>query len=106
MRAMENDPRQKQPGEKFMVKELSEKLNKKYGSKIAWNADEYVEYIRDVRSARIEYLYRLINEFNDWAILSEEEDHLDKIKKDLKNYLKLLYKINAELNSYLEYLGE
>ena len=90
-----------------MVKELSEKLNKKYGTKLAWNADEYVEYIDWVKSARIEYLYRLINEFNDWAILSEEEgNQLDKIIKDLKNYLKLLNKINKELKDYLEYLGE
>ena len=31
---MENDPRQKQPGEKFMVKELSEKSNQRDKSKL------------------------------------------------------------------------
>ena len=90
-----------------MVKELSEKLNKKYGSKIAWNAAEYVKYKEQVESARIEAIIDLISEFNNWSKLSEEEeDNIDKIIKDLKNYLKLLYKINEELKNYLEYLGE
>lgn len=90
-----------------MVKDVAEKLNKKYGSKIAWNAAEYIKYKESVESARIEHLYSLINEFNDWATLSdEEENQLDKIKKDLKNYVNLLNKINKELNDYLEYLGE
>lgn len=90
-----------------MVKDVAEKLNKKYGSKIAWNAAEYIKYKEQVDSARIDAIYSLISEFNNWSVLSdEEEDHLDKIKKDLKNYLKLLYKINEELNDYLEYLGE
>lgn len=66
-----------------------------------------VEYINRVKSARIDAIYSLISEFNNWSVLSEEEgNQLDKIKKDLKNYLKLLYKINEELNDYLEYLGE
>lgn len=90
-----------------MVKDVAEKLNKKYSSKIAWNAAEYVEYIERVKSARIEHIYSLIHEFNDWAILSdEEENQLDKIIEDLENYVNLLYKINEELNDYLEYLGE
>lgn len=90
-----------------MRKDLSEKLNQKFESKSAWDGAEYAKYKEQVESARIEAIMSLISEFNSWAALSEEEEnHLDKIKKDLKSYLKLLYKINAELNSYLEYLGE
>ena len=90
-----------------MVKELSEKLKKKYKSKLPLNEAEYIKYKDQVDSARIEAVLGLISEFNNWSILSdEEEDQLDKIIEDLKNYLKLLYKINEELNSYLEYLGE
>ena len=90
-----------------MVKELSEKLNKKYGSKIAWNGVEYIKYKQQVESARIEAIMSLISEFNNWSVLSEEEENdINKIIKDLKNYLKLLYKINAELKNYLEYLEE
>ena len=90
-----------------MVNEVTEKLNKKYGSKIAWNAADYVEYKKQVESARIDAINGLISEFNNWSVLSDEEgNQLDKIIKDLKNYLKLLYKINEELNDYLEYLGE
>ena len=107
MRAMENDPRPKQPGEKFMVKELSEKLNQRHKSKLAWNAAEYVKYKEQVESARIDVILGLMSEFNNWSILSEEEgNQLDKIIEDLENYVKLLYKINKELNDYLEYLGE
>ena len=91
MRAMENDPRPKQPGEKFMVKELSEKLNKKYGSKIAWNAAEYVKYKDQVELARIVVIRDLISDLNKWLTLSEEEEkHLDKIVEDLENYLEYL----------------
>ena len=76
-----------------MVKEVVEKLNKKYGSKIAWNADEYVKYKYHVESARISAIYNLIGDFEDWVALTEEEEkHLNKIIKDL--------------NDYLEYLGE
>lgn len=90
-----------------MVKDVAEKLNKKYGSKIAWNAAEYIKYKEQVDSARIDAIYSLISEFNNWSVLSEEEgNQLDKIKKDLKNYVNLLNKINKELNDYLEYLGE
>ena len=88
-----------------MVKDVAEKLNKKYGSKIAWNAADYIKYKEQVDSARIDAIYSLISKFNNWSVLSEEEgNQLDKIKKDLKNYLKLLYKINAELKNYLDYL--
>ena len=105
MRAMENDPRQKQPGEKFMVKELSEKLNKEYGSKIAWNAAEYVKYKEQVESARIDAINGLISEFNNWSTLSdEEEDQLYNLIQDLKNYVNLLNKINEELNDCIEYI--
>ena len=106
MRAMENDPRTKQPGEKFMVKESSEKSNQRHKSKLTWNEAEYVKYKEQVESARIDAINGLISEFNNWSVVSEEEDQLDKIIKDLKNYLKLLNKINKELNDYLEYLGE
>lgn len=89
-----------------MVKE-EEKLKKKYGSKLAWNEEEYIKYKDQVESARIEAIMGLISEFNNWSILSkEEEDQLDKIVEDLKNYLNLLFKINEELKNYLEYLGE
>ena len=89
------------------VKELSEKLKKKYKSKLPLNEAEYIKYKQQVESARIEAVLGLISEFNNWSTLSEEEeDNIDKIIKDLKNYLKLLYKINEELKNYLEYLGE
>lgn len=53
------------------------------------------EYIERVKSARIDAINGLISEFNNWSTLSdEEEDQLDKIVEDLKNYLNLLYKIN------------
>ena len=88
-----------------MVKELSEKLNEKYDSKIAWNAAEYVKYKEQVESARIDAINGLISEFNNWSTLSdEEEDQLDKIIENLKNYLNLLNKINEELNDCIEYL--
>ena len=87
------------------TKDLEKKLNKRNKSKNAWNNTEYIKYKEPVESARIEAILGLISEFNNWSILSdEEEDHVDKIKKDLKNYLKLLYKINAELKNYLNYL--
>ena len=90
-----------------MVKELSEKLNQKYKSKLAWNAAEYIKYKEQVESARIEAIMGLISEFNNWSILSEEEEYQrDRIVEDLKNYLNLLFKINAELKNYLEYLEE
>ena len=89
-----------------MVKE-EEKLKKKYGSKLAWNEAEYIKYKDRVESARIEAIMGLISEFNNWSILSEEEEYQrDKIIKDLKNYLNLLFKINEELKNYLKYLGE
>ena len=90
-----------------MVKDLSEKLNKRHKSKIAWNAAEYIKYKDRVESARIEAIMGLISEFNNWSILSEEEEYQrDRIVEDLKNYLNLLFKINAELKNYLEYLEE
>lgn len=89
------------------VKELPGKLNYKYISKIAWNGAGYIKYKEQVESARIDTIYSLITEFNNWSTLSEEEkNNLDKIIKDLENYLKLLYKINAELKDYLKYLEE
>lgn len=74
-----------------MVNEISEKLNKKYGSKLAWNAEEYVKYKYHVESARISAVYNLIGDFEDWAALTaEEEDHLYKIIKVLSDYLNYL----------------
>ena len=87
-----------------MVKEVTEKLNKKYGSKIAWNADEYVKYKQQVESTRIDAINGLISEFNNWSTLSDEEDQLYNLIQDLKNYVNLLYKINEELNDCIEYL--
>ena len=89
------------------AKEEVEKLKKKYGSKLAWNEDEYIKYKAQVESARIEAIMSLISEFNNWSILSEEEEYQrDKIIEELKNYLSLLYKINEELKDYLKYLEE
>lgn len=88
-----------------MVKDVVEKLNKKYGSKIAWNAAEYIKYKQQVESARIEAVNGLISEFNNWSVLSdEEEDQLYNLIQDLKSYVNLLYKINEELNDCIEYL--
>ena len=88
-----------------MVKDVAEKLNKKYDSKIAWNAADYVKYKEQVESARIDAINGLISEFNNWSTLSdEEEDQLYNLIQDLKNYVNLLYKINEELNDCIEYL--
>ena len=89
------------------TKYLEKKLNKRNKSQKAWNEEEYIKYKDQVESARIEAIRGLISEFNNWSVVSEEEEeHIDKIIKDLKNYLNLLYKINEELKNYLEYLGE
>ena len=86
-----------------MVKESSEKLNKKYGSKLAWNEAEYVKYKEQVESARIDAINGLISEFNNWSVVSdEEEDQLYNLIQDLKDYVNLLYKINEELNDCIE----
>ena len=88
-----------------MVKDVTEKLNQKYGSKIAWNAAEYIKYKEQVEAARIDAINGLISEFNNWSTLSdEEEDQLYNLIQDLKNYVNLLYKINEELNDCIEYL--
>ena len=88
-----------------MVNEVTEKLNKKYGSKTAWNAAEYIKYKEQVDSARIDAINGLISEFNNWSTLSdEEEDQLYNLIQDLKDYVNLLYKINEELNDCIEYL--
>ena len=90
-----------------MVKDVAEKLNKKYGFKMAWNAAEYIKYKEQVESARIEHISSLISEFNNWSTLSdEEEDQIYNLIQDLKNYVNLLYKINEELNDCIEYLKE
>ena len=75
-----------------MVKELSEKkLNQRYKSKIAWNAAEYKKYKDRVELARIVVIRGLISDFNKWLTLSEEEEKkLNKIIKELKNYLEYL----------------
>ena len=88
------------------VKDLPEKkLNKRNKFKNAWNEEDYIKYKEQVESARIKHIMSLILEFNNWSTLSEEEENdINKIIKDLKNYLKLLYKINKELKNYLNYL--
>ena len=74
-----------------MVKDVAEKLNKKYGSKIAWNAAEYKKYKDRVELARIVVIKGLISDFNKWLTLWEEEEKkLNKIIKELKNYLEYL----------------
>ena len=88
-----------------MEKELSEKLNQKYESKLALDGAEYVKYKEQVESARIDAINGLISEFNNWSTLSDEEDdQLYNLIQDLKNYVNLLYKINEELNDCIEYL--
>ena len=50
-----------------------------------------VEYINRVKSARIANISSIIIEMSYWAILSDEEEkHLDKIIKDLENYVDYL----------------
>lgn len=50
-----------------------------------------VEYINKVKSARIANISSIIIEMSYWAILSDEEKkHLDKIIKDLENYVDYL----------------
>ena len=69
------------------------------------NKEEYIKYKAQVESARIEAIMDLISEFNNWSILSEEEeDQLDNIIQDLRNYLNLLFKINEELKVIVDYL--
>ena len=90
-----------------MSVKVSEKLNQRHKSKLSVNGAGYIKYKEQVESARIEAIMGLISEFNNWSVLSEEEENnINKIIKDLKNYLKLLFKINEELKNYLEYLGE
>ena len=74
-------------------------------SKLTLNDAEYIKYKEQVESARIDAINGLISEFNNWSTLSdEEEDQLYGLIQDLKNYVKLLYKINEELNDCIEYL--
>ena len=69
------------------VKNLSEKLNDKYGSKIAWKADDYINYKAGVETHRIEHVLGLIEDFSYWAALTEEEEKLiGGIIKSLKEY--------------------
>ena len=74
-----------------MVKDLSEKLNQRYKSKLAWNAAEYIKYKEQVETARIEAVLGFISDFDKWFILSKKEKkYLDKIIEDLENYLEYL----------------
>ena len=69
------------------VKELSEKLNEKYGFKISWKADDYIKYKAGVETARIGNILGLIEDFSYWAALTEEEEKLiDGIIESLKEY--------------------
>ena len=89
----------------MLVKKLSEKLDKRNKSKLSLKEAEYIKYKEQVESARIEAVMSLISEFNSWSRLSEEEeDQLDNIIQDLKNYLDLLFKINEELKVIVDYL--
>ena len=72
-------------------KYLEEKLNQKYESKLALNGAEYIKYKYRVELARIEAIGGLISDFRKWLTLSEkEEKKLNKIIKDLENYLEYL----------------
>ena len=69
------------------VENLSEKLNYKYGSKIAWKADDYIIYKAGVETARIGNILGLIEDFSYWAALTEEEEKLiGGIIESLKEY--------------------
>lgn len=73
------------------VKKEAEKLSQKYESKLALNGAEYIKYKDRVEWARIEAIGDLISEFRKWLTLSEkEEKKLNKIIKDLENYLEYL----------------
>ena len=68
-----------------MEKELSEK------SKSALDGVEYIKYKDRVELARIKHISSLISDFRKWLTLSEkEEKKLNKIIKDLENYLEYL----------------
>ena len=87
------------------TKNLEEKLNQRHESKSALNEAEYIKYKEQVESARIDAINGLISEFNNWSVVSdEEEDQLYNLIQDLKDYVNLLYKINEELNDCIEYL--
>ena len=73
------------------AKDLEEKLDYEYKSKNAWNGAEYIKYKDRVELARIEFIGGLISDFRKWLTLSEkEEKKLNKIIKDLENYLEYL----------------
>ena len=73
------------------TKKVQEKLNQKYEHKLALNGAEYIKYKDRVELARIEVIKGLISDFNKWLTLSEkEEKKLNKIIKDLENYLDYL----------------
>ena len=60
-------------------------------SKWDLNDAEYIKYKEQVESARIEVIRDLISDFNKWLTLSEEEEKkLNKVIKDLENYLEYL----------------
>ena len=69
------------------VENTSEKLNEKYGSKIAWKSDDYIKYKAGVETARIGQILGLIEDFSYWAALTEDEEKLiNGIIKSLKEY--------------------
>ena len=69
------------------VENTSEKLNEKYGSKIAWKSDDYIKYKAGVETARIGQILGLIEDFSYWAALTEDEEKLiGGIIKSLKEY--------------------
>ena len=60
-------------------------------SKLALDGVEYIKYKDRVELARIEHISGLISDFRKWLTLSEkEEKKLNKIIKDLENYLEYL----------------
>ena len=73
------------------AKNLEEKLNQKYKSKLASDGAEYIKYKQQVELARVEVIGGLISDFRKWLTLSEkEEKKLNKVIKDLENYLEYL----------------
>ena len=69
------------------VENLSEKLNEKYGYKIAWKADDYIKYKAGVETHRIEHILGLIEDFSYWAALTEEEEKkIGAVIESLKEY--------------------
>ena len=69
------------------VDNISRRLNEKYGLKLAGKSDDYIKYKAGVETARIGNIMGLIEDFDRWAALTDEEERLiGGIMKSLKEY--------------------